>query len=136
MAFNLNYLLNRKDYNDSVDSALDSLVAGVFPWTSATGPINLVADNGYVANNSSLVIFTLPLTANFGSIIKIIGKGAGGWSIVQLANQAIHVGNMDTTLGIAGVISSTNTFDSIELLCTTNNTNWTMVSMIGNLTIV
>lgn len=107
-------------------------------WTEVTGTTQaMVADNGYVANNGTLVVFTLPATAAFGAVINLVGKGAGGWRIDQNASQNIQVGLVSSTVGIGGSVASTNRYDSIELLCTTANTTWTVLGgPQGNLTIV
>ena len=39
-------------------------------------------------------------------------------TIAQNDGEAIHFGNVDTTVGVGGSISSTEQYDSIELLCT------------------
>lgn len=107
-------------------------------WTEVTGTTQaMVADNGYVANNGALVVFTLPATAAFGTVINLVGKGAGGWRIDQNASQNIRVGSVSSTVGTGGSVASTNRYDSIELLCTTANTTWTVLGgPQGNLTIV
>ncbi len=95
-------------------------------WTEVVGTSQaMTADSGYVANNAGLVTFTLPATAAFGTAISIIGKGAGGWSIAQNALQVIQVGSSASTAGVPGSVSSTNQFDSIDLICTTANLVWT-----------
>lgn len=91
---------------------------------------------GYVTNNSSLVTLTLSPLSSFGDRIRVIGKGAGGWMIAQGPGQVIHCGSQNTTVGIAGYIASQGTFDTLELLCTTANTNWTMLTISGNLTVM
>jgi len=95
-------------------------------WTEVTSASQLmVADNGYVTNNAGLVTLTLPATAAFGTAINVIGKGAGGWSIAQNAGQSVQIGSVSSTIGVGGSVSSTNSFDSLELICTTANTIWT-----------
>lgn len=97
-------------------------------WTEVTGTTQaMVADNGYVANNGALVVFTLPTTAAFGTVINLVGKGAGGWRIDQNASQNIQVGSVSSTVGVGGSVASTNRYDSLELLCTTANTTWTVL---------
>lgn len=97
-------------------------------WTEVTGTSQaMTADSGWVANNAGLVTLTLPTTAAFGTAISVIGKGAGGWRIAQNSGQNIQHGNTSTTVGAGGSISSTNRFDSIDLLCTTANTTWTVL---------
>lgn len=108
---------------------------GILQWSEVTGPTTATPNNGYVANNSSTVPITLPVLANFGDIIRIVGKGAGGWSLLQNAGQAIHFGDDTTTVGVGGSVASQNSFDCIELVCTTANTNFTALSSIGNMTI-
>jgi hypothetical protein len=95
-------------------------------WTDVSGTTQaMLPDNGYATDNSGLVTCTLPVTAAFGSSISIIGKGSGGWSIAQNAGQSIQVGNTASTIGAGGSVSSTNQFDSLNLICTVANTVWT-----------
>jgi len=106
-------------------------------WTEVTGAsVTMSADNGYVTNNAGLVTLTLPATAAFGTVINIVGKGAGGWQIAQNAGQQIQIGSSASTVGASGYIASTNQYDSIELLCTTANTTWTVLGgPQGNITV-
>ena len=95
-------------------------------WNEITGASQTMApDQGYVTNNAGLVTLTLPAVAAFGTVINIVGKGAGGWRIAQGAGQQIQVGSTASTVGAGGYVESTNRYDSIELLCTTANTTWT-----------
>jgi hypothetical protein len=95
-------------------------------WNEITGASQtMAADQGYVTNNAGLVTLTLPAVAAFGTVINIVGKGAGGWRIAQGAGQQIQVGSTASTVGAGGYVESTNRYDSIELLCTTANTTWT-----------
>lgn len=98
-------------------------------WTDVTGATQtMVADTGYVADRATLVTFTLPLLAAFGTIIYVQGKGAGGWQINQNNAQQISVGSSTTTLGAAGSVASTNRYDSIALICVTANAFWTCLT--------
>ena len=106
-------------------------------WNEITGASQAMApDQGYVTNNAGLVTLTLPAVAAFGTVINIVGKGAGGWRIAQGAGQQIQVGSTASTVGAGGYVESTNQYDSIELLCTTANTTWTCLGgPQGNITI-
>jgi hypothetical protein len=106
-------------------------------WTDVTGASQaMTADNGYTANRSSLVTFTLPVTAAYGTGLAVIGKGSGGWVIGQNAGQNIQIGSSSTTVGGLGSVASTNQFDAINMVCTTANTTWTVMSgPQGNLSI-
>lgn len=100
-------------------------VAG-FGWNEVTGTSQaMLANNGYVSNNGSLVSLSLPTTSAFGDVIAVSGNGVGGWSITQAASQQVHVGSVSSTLGAGGSISSTNRYDSIRLVCLVANTIWT-----------
>jgi hypothetical protein len=93
-------------------------------------------DNGYIANNASRVVVTLPSTASLWAVVRIVGKGAGGWEIAQNANQIIHFIGSDTTTGTGGSISSTNKYDSVEIVCIVTDNEWIVISSMGNITIV
>lgn len=110
-----------------------------FTWNNTTGTsATLLKENGYQSNNAGLVTFTLPTTASstFGDTIKIMGLGAGGWTIAQLAGQQIQFGSSGTTVGVGGSLSSTNRYNSLEIVYTTTSGLWSVQSSIGNLTVV
>lgn len=125
------------DFTVDADGFVQLVGASGFVWNEilVMGPTSMVANNGYVTNNAGLVSLTLPLTAAFGTIIRVAGKGAGGWLIAQNAGQNIQVGNVSSTPGAGGSVASTNAFDAIELLCTTADTTWTQLSSVGALNI-
>lgn len=108
-----------------------------FSWTEVTGTSQaMVADNGYIANNAGLVTLTLPATCGLGQSLSVVGLGAGGWSIAQNAGQTIHFNSNDTTTGAGGSLSSTNRYNSIELMCVVANTDFVVVDSSGSFTIV
>jgi hypothetical protein len=99
-----------------------------FSWTDVTGTSQaMLGNNGYIANNAGLVSLSLPATSAVGEEIDIIGKGAGGWTISQGAGQQVVIGNTSSTLGAGGSVSSTNAKDSLQLICTAANTEWTVL---------
>ena len=101
---------------------------GIIKWNEITvaGPTQMVNANGYVANAGVLVRLTLPAAADLGEMVAVVGKGAGLYRIEQNAGQQIHYGNLNTTAGVGGSVTSTLARDTIWLLCTTTNTNWTV----------
>lgn len=111
---------------------------GGIMWNEETGTsVTMAVDNGYIANNAALVTLTLPDTAALGSAIKIVGKGAGGWLIAQNAGESIRWDEATvTTTGVGGSLASTDDHDFIEILCTTADTVWTVLSVKGNITVV
>jgi hypothetical protein len=113
-----------------------ALGSGGLTWNEVVGTTQTaVVNNGYVCNNAALVTVTLPDTAAFGSIVRICGKGAGGWKVAQNAGETIHFGIQDTTTGAGGSLASTNQYDTVELLCTVADTEWTVLTSVGNLVV-
>lgn len=96
---------------------------------------SMSSNNAYVANNVGLVTLTLPATAAFGDVVQVVGKGTGLWKIAQNAGQQIHFGASNTTLGATGYLAAISQYDTVEIVCTTANSGWTVYSVIGNLTV-
>lgn len=110
---------------------------GVINWIDVTGTSQTIAVNtGYIADNAALCTLTLPTTAAQGTIFRIAGNGAGGWSLAQNASQTVKFGNVATTTGTGGSLASTDPGDALECLCVVANTTWRVLSAVGNLTVV
>lgn len=107
-------------------------------WTDVTSATQTLAvNNGYTSNDgATLVTFTLPAAAAYGTVMAVVGKAAGLWTIAQNAGQTIHFGSTNTTTGTGGSLSSTKQYDVVYLLCTIANTDFTVLQSIGNLTVV
>jgi hypothetical protein len=115
---------------------INSTVTGGITWNEETGTsATMAVNNGYIANNAALVTLTMPSTAAVGDVVRVTGKGAGGWRIAQNASQVIHFGSSDTTTGATGRLDSTATYDSVEMVCITANTDFVVLSSIGNPTV-
>ena len=98
--------------------------------------VQLAINKTYVSNRGTLQTLTLPDTAAFGSVIKLVGKGAGGWLIAQNAAESIHFLGSTTTVGVGGSLASTTQYDCIEIMCTVANVEWVVSSVNGNITTV
>ena len=110
---------------------------GAFTWSVITINQSALVNNGYICNKAGLLTILLPVTSAIGDIIEISGMNTDlGWSIAQNANQTIHFGILDTTTGIGGSLSSTKKYDSVKIVCNIANTDWIVLSSIGNLTVV
>ena len=106
-------------------------------WTEVTGTSQAAAaDNGYIANNASLVTVTLPSTCAVGKIVRVVGKGAGLWKVAQNAGQIIYFGDQNTTSGTAGYIAAKYRYDTVEMLCITADTTFLVIGNIGNLDVI
>lgn len=110
---------------------------GGITWNEVTGTTQAISvNNGYIANNGSLVTLTLPATAAVGDVTRVIGLGAGGWKIAQNASQYISWDESTvTTTGATGYLSSSDDHDAVELICTVTNNGWGVLSSKGNITI-
>lgn len=110
---------------------------GFLTWNRVAGPaVALAVDNGYIPTNAALVTLTLPAAATVGDEIDIVGEGAGGWTIAQNAGQTIRFGNLATTTGVGGTLSSTNQWDTVKLICRVTNADWSVVGTVGVLNVV
>ena len=116
--------------------------ATIFPWTEITASTkNLEINNGYIASRATLLTFTLPTTSVVGSIIRVIGKGVGGWELAQNASQQIiwNEGGVDgkdeTTVGVGGKLASVDDNDAIEIICLTADLLWGVLSSKGNISL-
>lgn len=120
--------------NGSLDMSVTNPVISWIEETTTTRA--LIVNQGVIGNNASTITMTLPDTAAVGSIIRIVGKGLGKWKIAQNASEIIHFGTSTTTTGITGSLESTQVNDAIEMVCLVADTEWAVLSSIGNITVV
>jgi hypothetical protein len=107
---------------------------GGMTWTEVTGVSQSAAvNNGYIANNAGLVTITLPSTFAVGDVVRIGGKGAGLWALAANTGDTIHFGAQDTSVG--GSLTATNRYDTVEVVGITANSDWLVLSSVGNLTV-
>lgn len=106
-------------------------------WSIVTGTAQAAQINsGYIANAASLLTITLPATAPVGSVIEVVGVGAGGWRVAQGAGQQVVFGSISNTSGTGGQLNSTHQRDCIRLVCITQDTTWQVVSSVGNIDVI
>jgi hypothetical protein len=115
-----------------------NVTGGGITWNEATAATNMVPDNAYITKISipGVLGYTLPAVCPQGRILEITGYSVGMWSIAQGAGQTVHLGAVSTTPGAGGSISATSRYDSIRLVCVTANTEFNMLSSVGNLIVV
>jgi len=126
----------------SVANAAGSITLSASPpggtyltWQSISASATLASNNGYIISSGTPSL-ALPATAALGSVIVVLLNTGTSWTITQATGQSIRLGNLTTTSGVSGSISSTNTGDSVIMMCTTANTTWSAYASIGNLVIV
>lgn len=108
---------------------------GGIVWNVVTGTTAaMVIDNGYIGNNAAGVTFTFPATAVVGSIFRVTGLQAS-WTIAQNAGQTVYFGNDATSTGAGGSLASTHARDAIEIVCVVADTDFQVLSSIGNITV-
>lgn len=122
----------------SVSGAITiNAVGGGITWSTVTVDAGATVNTGTVANKAGLLTMTLPATSAVGDVVAITGiNTALGWKIAQNAGNTIHFGTSTTTPGAGGSLASTAIYDTVYLVCVTTNALWTVVSSIGNITVV
>ena len=108
--------------------------SGLIPsvWTEKAASFQIVPNNNYICNGAALVVATLPPVAAQGDVFHLVGKGVGLYTIANNALQSIHFDGTDTAVGILGSIASTGRRDAIYIVCTTANTEFTVLNSTGN----
>ncbi len=98
-----------------------------YSWTEVTGASQqMVVNNGYIASRATLVTLTLPASSNIGDTVILQGKGAGLFLIQANGGQTIRFGNTSTSSG--GSLLAVSQWNSIELLCITATTEWSVLT--------
>lgn len=92
--------------------------------TNVSFPI--IPNYKFIGNAGAKVSFTLPLSCNIGDVIQLIGND--GWEILQNANQIIFGGASQTTLGVAGKLESGLNKNTVTLVCTKQDLEFTIDS--------
>ena len=84
-------------------------------WTVETsGPVALVAANGYISNSASQITYTLPTTAAVGDTFQVNSINTGGFTITENALQSVIVGNETTTIASGSITSASTTGDWVR----------------------
>jgi hypothetical protein len=123
--------------NGAGSITIASTASGGLTYQAVAGTSQAMDPNtAYQNDNAALTTFTLPATAPKGSRIELIGFGAGGWIVAQAAGQSVIIGTAQTTVGVAGNISSSNRYDNIEMVCVVEDATWKVVDMQGNINYV
>jgi hypothetical protein len=107
---------------------------GQKPWEVITAATHqMEEDINYVANNDTAkVVFTLPATADVGSVFTVVAAESDGWRIEQGAGQQILIGDKATTEGASGNIESKRAGDSVTAVCFEADNKFIVTSMMGN----
>jgi hypothetical protein len=135
VAHNLNVLGSAGATTSGSGSTITITVSGAgFTWnvvTSASNPITLIPENGYISKGGTQVVFALPLIAAVGDTYKLVGYG-NLFKVSQNADQSISLGFSTTTVGVTGDITATAARDTMEIVCVKANFEFQIVSCVGN----
>lgn len=100
---------------------------GVGAWVVVTGNTSAVENTKYITDSGSRITLALPTTNNLETI-RVSGRGVGGWQIDIPSGWTITF--VDEV--ITNNIQSTETSDSVELLCT-GDSAYQVISSTGNI---
>jgi hypothetical protein len=107
-----------------------------FTWNITGVSLLMQECNGYIVDSAGPVTLTLPAVIAVGDNVRVTRVGAGDWIIAQNPGQSIIIGNQTTTVGVGGSLQSSNLGDTVEILCISDNTDFVVLSSMGNITFV
>lgn len=102
-----------------------------FGWTVVLTDTLLAVNQGYFSLTGSVNNLTLPATAAIGDEIIIANIG-GSFMVKQTGVQLIQYGNVITTVGAAGTLTSSTQGDTITLVCYQTDDRFQVTSSIGS----
>ena len=109
---------------------------GGLSWTLKGVSMSLVPNNAFIVNSGAALTFALPTLSSVGDVCALTLDGATSWQITQAATQQIRIGALETTVGVAGSITSAAQGDTIYIVCSVANTRWNVVHSIGTLIVI
>lgn len=128
-----NKIPTQKAVKTYVDNSVSSGYSPMPQTTLTSTAASTLTNNCYVSNSSSLIDIPLPSVVADGNEFRVIGAGSGGWSITQASGQQIIFGNVQTTSGATGSLSSSNRYDNITLKYSSASSAWMVISSQGNI---
>jgi hypothetical protein len=109
---------------------------GVITWEVVNANTNMSANHGYLVNNPASIDLTLPVNCDVGVVFEVARIDEGGFRVMQNSGQVVRFGEYETTTGESGYLESTATGDTLRLVCSVANTEFVVLSSIGNITII
>lgn len=114
----------------SIKAYVDA-VAGGFDWVVAATDVTVELNKGYISTKvGDAINFSLPTPISVGSVVRFVNYGSANFNILCNTGQTIYFNSDQTTTGAGGVVSSTESKSSIELLAVTT-TEWMVISSVG-----
>jgi hypothetical protein len=106
------------------------------PWNVVTNDATMTVNNGYITDSVSNITLTIPAVCGVGSEFEVAAAGSGGFTIAQSSGQTIRFGTLTTTTGTGGSLQSTEQGDAVRMVCSAANTDFIVISSIGNINII
>lgn len=103
-------------------------------WSAITANQTAVRGQGYFVTANAVDV-ALPATSAVGDTFELVLAGGTSWAVTQAAGQQIFFGNQSTTAGAGGSLASLAQGDTVTLVCRAANTEWQVVSAVGNITV-
>ena len=105
-------------------------------WLAINTNQTLADSTGYILQApGGALSLALPASSVVGDTVEIVLDGATSFTITQAAGQQINYLTFQTTLGVAGTVSSTVQGNYIRLVCTVANTTWRILTATGSITL-
>tara|TARA_R110000868_G_scaffold121883_1_gene323328 strand:- start:6447 stop:7751 length:1305 start_codon:yes stop_codon:yes gene_type:complete len=103
----------------------------ILPVITPTQSYQLDLGVSYIVAGAVQGLLTLPVLANIGAFITVIGFSPGGFRILQNVGQTIHLGADSSTTGILGYAFTPDTYSAMKLVCVDTNTHWVITEYTG-----
>jgi hypothetical protein len=120
-------------------NAIEISAAGASLPVGISAPLasqSMVSGNIYIADYTGGVTqLVLPVTAAYGTQLEVLIGVGSNFEIAQNSGQSIGIGNLVSTTGVSGSITSTDSGDNLSLICIETNTKWRVYGGIGQLNV-
>lgn len=119
------------------DGSMDAIA--VFPkWQLISSDQSAEKSQGYlILNPLAVTTIALPndMTVQVGDSFQVCDVGGGTFVISQIAGQSISYGDLLTTTGVGGSLSSEKAGDGVTLVCWAvgPGSSWIVVNSTGNI---
>jgi len=96
--------------------------SGDIIWNEIDSSITAEVKNGYICNATSEITITMPTTYAQGDVIKIVGKGPGGWRVKPNTGDTMYY--LDRSVDNSSYFHPTNSRGCCEVHGITANSEW------------
>lgn len=107
-------------------------------WQVVAADQTAVAGHGYLSTKGTQLNITLPATPGIGDAFVVSDVGGHKFQIVQNAGDSIQIGDLFTTTGVGGSITSIDKGDTLMVICWAigPGASWIAIPQVGNFTVV